>query len=316
MKGIRIIGTGRRVPSETVTNHDLARLVDTSDEWIVSRTGIRRRHRLSGGESHTALCAGAARDALASAGVEPGQIGVCLVATLTPDTLVPSAACRLQAELGLPEDTLCMDLNAACSGFLFALHTAQCLLNASPRPYALVLGAEVLSRVVDWTDRSTCILFGDGAGAAVAECRADLPPMAADLGARGDAGILRLAGPGTGQPPLLGMDGTRVFKFAVETVPRCMDRVLEQAGLTAEQVDFFLLHQANARIIDLVTRKYHIPPEKTYQNIAEYGNTSAASIPLALSELRDQGRLPPGSRALVVGFGGGLTWGGALVEFG
>lgn len=314
MNGIKIRGTGRCVPEKTVTNEDLARIVDTNDEWITTRTGIRtRRHCTT--ETHTDLCVKAAGDALARAGVRPEEIGACIVATVSPDTLVPSAACRLQAALGLPGDILCFDLNAACTGFLFALHTMECLLNSSPRKYGLVVGAEALSRLINWEDRGTCILFGDGAGAAVVECREGWPAAPAVLGCRGDDALLRVAGPGTGEPPLIHMDGTKVFKFAVETVPQCMDQVLQKAGLTAEDVDFFIFHQANARIIDLAVRKYRIPPEKYYKNIADYGNTSAASIPLVLSELQEQGKVTPGSRVLVVGFGGGLTWGGMLVEF-
>lgn len=314
MNGIKLKGMGRCVPAGIVTNHDLAKVVETSDEWITSRTGIQRRHHCVE-ETHTSLCVGAARAALERSGVTPDQIGACIVATVSADTIVPSAACLLQRELGLPTDIPCFDLNAACTGFLFALHTMECLLNASPRKFGLVVGGEVLSRISNWEDRSTCILFGDGAGAAVVECREGWPSIGAVLGAQGDDELLRLPGLETGERNLISMEGTKVFKFAVEIVPWCIDRTLEKAGMTAEDVDFFVFHQANARIIDLVVRKYHIPPEKYYKNISEYGNTSAASIPLVLSELQDLGRIGPGSRTLVVGFGGGLTWGGALVEF-
>lgn len=314
MNGIKIKGTGRCVPEKTVTNDDLARIVDTSDQWITTRTGIRRRHHCAT-ETHANLCAGAAKAALARARVAPEQIGACIVATVSADTAVPSAACLLQRELGLPEDIPCFDLNAACTGFLYALHTMECLLNASPRKFGLVVGAEVLSRLINWEDRGTCILFGDGAGAAVVECRGGWPSIGAVLGSRGDDELLRLPGLEAGERSFIQMDGTKVFKFAVETVPRCMDQVLQKAGMTAEDVDFFVFHQANARIIDLAVRKYRIPTEKYYKNIQEYGNTSAASIPLVLSELEEQGKVGPGSRVLAVGFGGGLTWGGALIEF-
>lgn len=314
MNGIRIKGTGRCVPAKTVTNGDLAKLVDTSDQWITTRTGIQHRHYCTT-ETHTGLCTGAAKAALERAGVSPDQIGACIVATVSADTLVPSAACLLQRELGLPMDIPCFDLNAACTGFLFALHTMECLLNASPRKFGLVVGAEALSRLINWEDRGTCILFGDGAGAAVVECRDGWPSIGAVLGGRGDSELLRLPGPETGERSFISMEGTKVFKFAVEVVPWCMDQVLKRAGMTIESVDFFVFHQANARIIDLAVRKYHIPPEKYYKNIGEYGNTSAASIPLVLSELEEQGKVGPGSRVLTVGFGGGLTWGGALVEF-
>ncbi len=314
MNGIKIRGTGRCVPEQVVSNDDIAQRVDTSDEWISSRTGIQRRRHCNG-ESHTQLCVNAARAALERAGAAPEEIGVCIVATLSPDTTVPASACLVQQALGLPEDTLCFDLNAACTGFLFALHTMECLLNASQRKLGLVIGAEYLSRLIDWTDRGTCILFGDGAGAAVVECREGWPSIGAVTGVRGDSDLLRVAGPGADEPPLIRMDGTKVFKFAVETVPRCIDQVLEKNRLAPEDIDFFVFHQANARIIDLAVRKYRIPPEKYYKNIQEYGNTSAASIPLVLSELQDQGRLGSGSRVLAVGFGGGLTWGGAVISF-
>ena len=314
MNGIKIRGMGRCVPDHVVTNADLAKRVETSDEWITSRTGIQHRHHCTL-ETHGTLCAGAARAALERSGVSPDEIGACIVATVTADTLVPSAACLLQRELGLPHDIPCFYLSAACTGFLFALHTVECLLNASPRKFGLVVGVETLSRVTNWDDRGTCILFGDGAGAAVVECREGWPSIGAELGCHGDSRLLRLPGVESGERSLISMEGTRVFKFAVEAVPWCIDRVLEKAGCAVEDVDFFVFHQANARIIDLAARKYHIPSEKYYKNIGEYGNTSAASIPLALSELEDLGRVGPGSRTLVVGFGGGLTWGGAIVGF-
>lgn len=313
MNGIKLRGLGRCVPAQSVTNDDLAKTVDTSDAWITARTGIRSRRRCTE-ETHTELCVSAARDALHMAGITPADIGVCIVATVSADTIVPSAACMLQRDLGMPEDTPCFDLNAACTGFIYALHTMECLLNASPRKFGLVVGAEALSRVVDWTDRGTCILFGDGAAAAVVECREGWPVISAVLGSRGDDRLLRLPGLGRGEPNVLSMEGTQVFKFAVETVPACMDAVLAKAGLTAEDIDFFVFHQANARIIDLAVRKYRIPPEKYYKNIDHYGNTAAASVPLVLSELYEQGRIGPGSRLLTVAFGGGLTWGGAVLE--
>ena len=313
MNGIKLRGTGRCVPANVVTNDDLAKLVDTSDEWITARTGIRSRYRCAA-ETHADLCANAARAALKRAGVSPSEIGACIVATVSADTVVPSAACMLQRALGLSEDTPCFDLNAACTGFVYALHTMECLLNAAPRKFGLVVGAEALSKVVDWTDRSTCILFGDGAAAAVVECREGWPSIGAVLGSRGDDALLRLPGLGRSEPNVLTMEGTQVFKFAVETVPACMDAVLAKSGLTIDDIDFFVFHQANARIIDLAVRKYRIPPEKYYKNIDRYGNTAAASVPLVLSELEEQGRIGSGSRLLTVAFGGGLTWGGAVIE--
>ena len=269
MNGIKLRGLGRCVPAQSVTNDDLAKTVDTSDAWITARTGIRSRRRCTE-ETHTELCVTAARRALAQAGITPADIGACIVATVSADTIVPSAACMLQRELGMPEDTPCFDLNAACTGFIYALHTMECLLNAAPRKFGLVVGAEALSKVVDWTDRGTCILFGDGAAAAVVECREGWPSIGAVLGSRGDDVLLRLPGLGRGEPNVLSMEGTQVFKFAVETVPACMDAVLAKAA--------------------------------------------AASVPLVLSELYEQGRIGPGSRLLTVAFGGGLTWGGAVLE--
>ena len=314
MNGLQLIATGGALPGRTVTNEELSRTVDTSDEWITSRTGIRSRHHCRG-ETHTQLCREAAQRALERAGVRPEEIGACIVATVTAQSLVPSTACLLQRDLGLPQDIPCFDLSAACTGFLFALHTMECLLNASSRPYGLVIGAEVLSRFSDFTDRSTCVLFGDGAGAAVVECRAGWPSISAQLGCTGNDQILRIPGARLEEPPLIAMDGRGVFRFAVETVPRCVKQVLQQRGYTVDEIDCFVFHQANARITDLAAHKLGIPPEKYYKNIDHYGNTSAASIPLVLSELQDLGRIGPGSRVLAVGFGGGLTWGGALLEF-
>lgn len=314
MNGIKIRGTGHAVPEKIVTNEDLSRIVETDDAWIVSRTGIRTRHHCTT-ETHAQLCAAAAKKAMDRAGITPDQIGACIVATITPDFLTPSAACLMQRDLGLPEDIPCFDINAACTGFLFGLHTMECLLSASPRRFGLVIGGEVLSRLINFEDRSTCVLFGDGAGAAVVESDPAYPSIHAVLGTRGNDRILMAPGAESGVPSKIHMDGTQVFKFAVEAVPFCIDKVLAKAEKHMEDVDFFVFHQANLRIIDLAVRKYHIPPEKYYKNIDQYGNTSAASIPIVLSELWERGAVGPGSRVLCVGFGGGLTWGGALVEF-
>lgn len=314
MSGLKLLGTGSGLPGEILTNDDLAKLVDTSDEWITTRTGISSRRRCGPGESHTGLCLQAARQALERAGVGPEEIGVCIVATLTPDRLTPATACVLQKELDMGEDTVCFDLNAACSGFVYALHTAQCLLAAAPRRFGLVIGAEVLSRVTDYTDRSTCVLFGDGAGAAVVEWREDYPSICAVLGCRGNTEALRIPGVASGAPSYIHMEGQPVFRFAVETVPKCITQVLDKAGLTADDVDRFVFHQANQRIIDMAVKKLKLPPEKCTGNIARTGNTSAASVPILLDELVSQGALRSGQRALCVGFGAGLTWAGALLE--
>ena len=314
MSGIKICGMGHYAPPKLMTNEDLTKIVDTSDEWITTRTGIKTRHHCVK-ETHADMCREAARVALKNAGIAPEEIGACIVATLTPDYLAPSAACLVQRDVGLPHDTVCFDLNGACSGFLFAMHTMECLLAASPRKYGLVIGAEMLSRFINWQDRGTCVLFGDAAGAAVVEWSEEYESIHALLGCHGDSDMLGVTGAGHADPPQIFMHGQPVFKFAVTAVPWCIDQVLARNGRTVDDVDFFVFHQANARIIDLAVRKYRIPEEKYYKNIERYGNTSAASIPTVLSELAQQGRVGSGSRVLLVGFGGGLTWGAALVEF-
>lgn len=314
MSGIKLCGAGHYVPPKLVSNADLEKIVDTSDEWITSRTGIStRRHCVA--ETHAELCREAAKAALERSGVKPEEIGVCIVATFSSDFLSPNAASLLQRDLGLRSDTVCFDINAACSGFLFALHTAECLLASSPRKYALVLGAEMLSRFINWADRGTCVLFGDAAGAAVVEWSESYTSIHAALHCEGDSEMLGVTGAGHKDPPRIFMQGQQVFKFAVNAVPACMDEALERGGKTIDDVDFFVFHQANTRIIDLAVKKYRIPEEKYYKNIGKYGNTSAASIPLVLSELSELGKVGPGNRVMLVGFGGGRAWGAALAEF-
>ena len=314
MNAIKLLGTGRHVPSRCLTNDDLSRLVDTSDQWIRERTGIVTRYLCGEGEGNTASALAAAKTAMGRAGVGPEDIGVCVAATFTPDHATPSLACELHQRLGLAETTPAFDVNAACTGFLHALETARCLLAAGHlrAPCALVVGSEVLSRITDFTDRSTCVLFGDGAAAAVIRLT-DNAPYACVLGARGDAQILRSGGAGAADR-FIHMDGQAVFRFAVDAVPRCIGAVLAQAGMTLEEVDHVICHQANSRIIDYVVRKLKAPPEKFYKNMDRYGNTSAASIPIALDELLEKGLAREGQIALCVGFGAGLTWGGALLK--
>ena len=314
MSGIKLMGTGSALPAQEVTNFDLEKKVDTSDEWIVTRTGISSRHYCTGEENHLGLCTAAARRALESAGIGPEQIGVCLVATLTQDTMTPSTACVLQKELGMPEDTVCFDLNAACAGFVYGLHTAECLLAASARKYALVIGCEVLSRITDFTDRSTCVLFGDGAGAPVVEWREDYPTRCAVMGSRGNREVLMIPGVNTGAASYIHMDGKEVFRFAVEVLPRCAKEVAARAGIGLDQVDHFVFHQANQRILDFAIKKLRLDPEKCAGNIAHTGNTSAASVPILLDELVRSGQLHSGQKVLCAGFGGGLTWAGALLQ--
>ena len=314
MSGIKLMGTGSALPAQEVTNFDLEKKVDTSDEWIVTRTGISSRHYCTGEENHLGLCTAAARRALESAGIGPEQIGVCLVSTLTQDTMTPSTACVLQKELGMPEDTVCFDLNAACAGFVYGLHTAECLLAASVRKYALVIGCEVLSRITDFTDRSTCVLFGAGAGAAGVEWRVEYPSLCAGMGSRGNREVLMIPGVNTGAASYIHMDGKEVFRFAVEVLPRCAKEVAARAGIGLDQVDHFVFHQANQRILDFAIKKLRLDPEKCAGNIAHTGNTSAASVPILLDELVRSGQLHSGQKVLCAGFGGGLTWAGALLQ--
>ena len=314
MSGIKLISTGSALPVREVTNFDMEKLVETSDEWISTRTGISARRFCSGEECHTSLCLAAARQALERSGLRPEQIGVCLVATLTQDTMTPSTACVLQKELGLPEDTVCFDLNAACAGFVYGLHIAQCLLAECDRKYGLVIGCEVLSRITDFTDRSTCVLFGDGAGAAVVQWGEDYPSLCAVMGSRGNRQSLMIPGVNTGAPSYIHMDGKEVFRFAVEVLPRCAKEVAAKAGISLDQVDHFVFHQANQRILDFAIKKLKLDPEKCAGNIAHTGNTSAASVPILLDELVRSGQLHSGQKVLCAGFGGGLTWAGALLQ--
>ena len=313
MSAPRILATGRCLPARVVTNEELSRTVDTSDEWVFSRTGIHSR-RFCAGETGVSLAAGAARQALARAGLAPADVGVCLVSTFTPDHATPSTACLLQRELGLLEDTLCFDLNAACAGFLYGLKTAHVLLAESPRPYALVVGAEVISRVLDMTDRNTCVLFGDGAGAVVLR-REEAARWHTVFGVRGDQSSICVQGPGP-VPSAVSMDGKAVFRFAVEVVEGAVRELLEREGLSSvNDLDLVVGHQANARIIDRVAKKLGAREGLFFKNMECYGNTSAASIPIALDELVQAGALESGMRVLAVGFGGGLTWAGALLRW-
>ena len=311
MKGLKIVSTGRALPAKVVTNDDMSKLVETSDEWITTRTGIRTRYFCEG-ETQADLAEQAARRALERGKVDVGDLCACIVATVTPDCSAPTSACLLQQRLGLPEDIPCFDMNVGCTGFIYALQVARGFLLQSGRPYALVIGAEALSHITDFNDRGTCVLFGDGAGAAVVTLADSL--YACTLGARGDTEAIFIEGPGP-ERPYIHMDGQKVFRFAVEAVPHCIHTLLKETGLGLEDIDWFVPHQANKRIIDHVAKKLKVPGEKFYQNMMRYGNTSAASIPIALDEMAEQGLLEKGQKVLCVGFGAGLTWGGALLEW-
>ena len=312
MNGLQILGTGRAVPEQIVTNDDLAQRVDTNDEWIVARTGIRER-RFAAGETLTDLTVEAARKAMERAGVQPQDIGLCITATVTPDRLFPSQACLIHQKLGLPEDCPAFDLSAGCTGFLFAMETAAAMLPRMNRPYALLVGGELLSRILDMDDRSPCILIGDGAGAAVVKTTENAPWFA-QMGSRGDRDILWAWGPGQ-ERPYLHMDGQGVFQFAIKTVPQVAKQLLEKAGLDKDQVDWYVPHQANHRIVESAAKRLKVPLERFYENMDRYGNTSAGSIPIALDEMVEKGLLQRGQWVMCLGFGAGLTWGGALFQW-
>ena len=322
MSGIKIRGTGRFAPAKIVTNDDLAKIVDTNDEWITTRTGIKTRHHCTT-ETHTDMCVNAARQALENAGISPEDIGACVVATFSSDYLSPSAACMVQRGLGLPYDAVCFDLNAACSGFLFAIHTMECLLAQAPRKYGLVIGAEMLSRFINWEDRGTCVLFGDGAGAAVlkAEETGIIDMMMGADGTKGDvlACTSRTVGNFlTGTKPELGfmtMDGQEVFKFAVRKVPESVMELLQRTGTKKEDIKYYVLHQANERIIEAAARRLKEPMEKFPMTIGQFGNTSTASIPLLLNDMIQKNMLKRGDKIIMSGFGAGMTWGAVLMEW-
>lgn len=392
MDGIKILGMGHAIPSGRMSNEDMKQFVDTSDEWIRSRTGIESRSFCLEGESQTTLAAGAAREALANAGISQDQIGLIITATCTPDYLVPSTSCVVQQALGLPAGIPAFDINAACSGFVYGLELVSLMIgkNDPARPYALLIGAEQLSRILDFNERGTCVLFGDGAAAAVIapdrekrfyshlagdgdlatlvtrtphptgfpEVLSQEPgalvkarrvdagdvaePEANDAGA-GDAAEPKSSGAGAGTEPEandavasaadlryagipetamnslrsdhLYMNGKNVFRFAVSVLDQEISRMEKESGVAAADVDYIVCHQANARIIEHVRRKRKLPEEMFFMNLQKYGNTSGASVPLALYDMMSQGLLTEGKRIFVVGFGAGLTWASAYLEF-
>ena len=314
MNGFQLLATGGALPGRTVTNDDLSRMVDTSDDWITSRTGIRTRHWCTEGESAATLAIAAAKQALARSGLAPADIACCVCATLSAPDATPSVACQVQAALGLPETCPALDINAACSGFLYGTAVARGLLATLGGQYALVIGCEALSRLMDPADRSTCVLFGDGAGAAIFELAADPTPFAVMLGARGDAAI-HAGGPSRAGSAPITMDGRAVFRFAVDALPKCLHAVLDETQLTLDDLSWVVCHQANSRIIDHCVKALQADPAKFYKNMDRHGNTSAASIPVALNELAETGQLQPGQTIACIGFGGGLTWGGMIVEY-
>ena len=312
MKGLHIISTGRCLPHRAVTNDDMTKLVETSDEWITTRTGIKQRY-LCEGENQLDLAIGAARQALERSGIDKKDLGACVTATFTGEYATPSTACLIQKALELPSDMPSLDINAACSGFLYALQVARGLLLQSDRRYALILGVEQLSKITDYTDRGTCVLFGDGGAAAVVEL-SERHRYFSVLGARGDTESLCCPGINQEEKSYVRMRGNEVFRFAVDCIPRCINEVLDKAGLPLDEIDHVICHQANERIIRHVVKKLGAREGQFYLNLARYGNTSAASIPIALDEMITDGLLRPGMKIILVGFGAGFTWGGVYLE--
>ncbi len=318
----RIFGTGSALPKRKVSNDDLSKIMDTSDDWIKSRTGIGARH-LAVEESLTELTAKAASQALEEAGILPEELDMILGATLSPDKILPSLSCELQRELGAV-NAVAFDINAACSGFLFALQTADVYIRCGQYQKILVVGGEILSKMMDWNDRATCVLFGDGAGAAVVgpdEAYGVLSSIQGSNGAKGD--VLLCENRENNNPYVEGkkslsyvsMNGQEVYKFAVRTVPNAVLKAVRQAGLTIEDIDLFLLHQANIRIIESVSKRLKVPMAKFPTNLEECGNISAGSVPILLDYVNQNGMLQRGNHIVLAGFGAGLTWGASVLSW-
>jgi 3-oxoacyl-[acyl-carrier-protein] synthase III len=315
----RIIGTGSYLPERVVTNDDLARTVDTSDEWIRTRTGIRSRHIATEGQLASDLALPAAQRALQSAGVNPGDIDLIIVATTTPDIIFPSTACILQSKLGVA-GCPAFDVQAVCSGFVYAPTIADLFIRSGQAKHVLVVGTEVYSRILDWSDRGTCVLFGDGAGAVIVAASEEPGILATKLHADGShKDMLCVPGSVNGGKvwgsPFVHMEGGSVFKFAVRVFEEGANEVLEAAGLNVSDLDWFIPHQANIRIMEATAKKLGLPKEKLIATVHHHGNTSAASIPLALDEAVKDGRILAGQTLLLEGVGGGFTWGAVLLRW-
>lgn len=317
----RICGTGSALPRLRVSNDDLSKIMDTSDEWIKSRTGIGTRH-LATEETTTSLAVEAAEKALKDAAVEAEELDLIVAASVTSDKLIPPLSCEVQSALGAGNATA-FDISAGCSGFLFALNIVQAYIESGRCRKALIIGAEVLSKIMDWNDRSTCVLFGDGAGAAVvcADEEGVLSIVQGSDGARGQ--VLSCMNRPVNNPwrkndtalDYVSMNGQEVYKFAVRKVPACIEEALQQAGVAAEEVKLFVLHQANIRIIEAVAKRLHQPMDKFPVNLTECGNVSAASVPILLDNMNCRGMIGEGDKIVLAGFGAGLTWGAAVLTW-
>ncbi|MCR5112650.1 MAG: ketoacyl-ACP synthase III [Acholeplasmatales bacterium] len=319
MSGIKIVGYGHFVPETTIYNDDFKAIIDTSDEWISSRTGIKER-RVAVNETTTELALRAAKMALEDSKVDPSEIGLVITATMSPDSFTPSTSSKLLGELGIKQ-AMAFDISAACSGFVYALNIATALLNQNNKEYAIVIGTECLSELLDYSDRTTCVLFGDGAGAVVIKKTADAGYFYAM--SKTDTENILYAKAIRGNDLFLNskstdyhlrMDGRKVYKFALDAVSDAISQVLEMSGLNVNDIDLFIPHQANERIIMSVCKHFDLDFNKFYLNLERYGNTSAASIPIALSEAYHGGKIKPGNRVLLVGFGAGLTWASTILK--
>lgn len=325
MDKIIIGGIGAYAPSNIVTNDDLSLIVETNNEWIEGRTGIKER-RISQGEDTSLMATEASKYALEMANISPLDIDLIVLATCTPDMFIPATACIVQANLGA-KNALAFDISAACTGFIYGLNVAESLMKNNNFKHALVIGAENLSKAVNWEDRGTCVLFGDGAGAAVLSRSNEEGLIASICGTDGEHGeFITLSAIEVKNPfcenkdkeetdKTIGMYGQEVFKFATSIIPNLVNEVLEKNNLSIDEIDYIVPHQANKKIIDYAAKKLKVDKEKFYVNLQEYGNTSAASIPLALSEMNDKKLLKKNSKIILVGFGGGLTYGATLLNW-
>jgi 3-oxoacyl-[acyl-carrier-protein] synthase-3 len=315
----RILGTGSYLPAHILTNADLEKIVETNDQWIVERTGIRERHIAAEGEFTSDLAAQAARAALDAAGLAVDDIDLLLVATTTPDLVFPSTACIVQSKLGMTTGKPAFDLQAVCSGFVYAMSVADQFIKTGAARHVLVIGAETLSRITDWNDRGNCILWGDGAGAVVLGASTEPGIIATHIHADGrHKELLRTTtGPSTGanEPALMRMEGNAVFKMAVNTLDRIVDETLEANGLQKSDIDWLVPHQANIRIITATAKKLGMSMDNVVTTVAGHGNTSAASVPLAFDVAVRDGRIQRGQTVLMEAFGGGFTWGSALLKY-
>jgi len=321
-----IIGWGKYAPPNILTNHDLAKTVDTTDEWIRERTGIQERRIASSKESTALMAVHAAREAIESADVNPREIDLIIVATATPEYPFPATACLVQDAIGA-ERAGAFDLEAGCSGFVYGLSAAAGMIRGEMYNTILVVGAETLSRIVDWNDRATCVLFGDGAGAVLLRGSAEPGGVVASvLGADGSGGeLLTLPGGGSRHPAgpdtvlskmhYIKMNGREVYRFATRVMAQAAKQAVERAGWRLDEIDLFIPHQANLRIIDSAAKALHLPADKVFVNLERYGNTSAASIPIALCEAIDAGKIQPGDHLVMVGFGAGLTWASCAIDW-